>query len=163
MSSASGLLMEPSDIQGLVESLVRATGVACGAVRVSDANGRIVCSVDTADSKLLIGHGGETLRALNHLAKRLAEARDSAPARFVVDVNGYYADKIGRLEREALLLAERVRTFKYDIEMSPMNPYDRMLVHEALRTLPSVATESRGEGAARHIVILYKPDATPQS
>lgn len=53
------------------------------------------------------------------------------------------------------MLAERARTFKHDVEMSPMSPYDRLIVHASLTGLPDIKTESLGEGQVRHIVIKY--------
>jgi len=75
-------------------------------------------------------------------------------------VNGYHATHIRALESQALMLAERARTFKYDIEMSPMSSYDRLIVHSVLQGSPDVLTESQGEGKVRHIVIKYTGDKT---
>ena len=68
---------------------------------------------------------------------------------------GYHLKHVKTLEGQAKMLAERARTFKYDVEMSPMSSYDRLIVHSSLQGSPDVATQSSGEGSLRHIVIKY--------
>jgi spoIIIJ-associated protein len=54
------------------------------------------------------------------------------------------------------MLAQRARLFKHDVEMSPMNPYERLVVHELFAEDPEIVTESAGEGKFRHIVLKYR-------
>lgn len=145
------------DVKTFIESLLARLGIAAS-VTVSDIAGHAVCTVSTDDSKILIGHQGETLRALNLIVRRAFESKLSEEElKFKIDVNGYYAERDSKVVREARQLAERARLFKYDIDMRPLNPYERMIVHEALRDFGDIVTESQGEGALRHIVICYRP------
>ena len=153
--------MEKKDnIVQILKDLSSKMGVSIDGVDVSDAAGHTLFTIRTKDSGALIGARGETLSALNHIVKKTLEGKqeEGEPFRFVVDVNGYHLKHIKMLESQAHMLAERARMFKYDIEMSPMSPYDRMIVHSALQGEPNVATASQGEGVMRHIVVRYVPD-----
>lgn len=148
--------MNTETITNRIKEILTKLGVAFDGITVSEAAGHTLFSINTPDSGILIGTRGETLRALNHMVKKLFEGDGvDETFRFMVDVNGYHLKHIRMLEGQASLLAERARTFKYDVEMSPMSPYDRLIVHSALSNIPDIATESRGEGEVRHIVIRY--------
>jgi spoIIIJ-associated protein len=152
-------MKNPKTIADLVRDIVSRLGIAIEDVNVSVAAGHTLFTIQTRDSGALIGTRGETLHALNHLVKKILEDTDEADEtfRFVIDVNGYHLKHIKMLEAQAAMLAERVRTFKYDVEMSPMSAYDRLIVHASLTNSPDVKTESQGEGQVRHIVIKYIP------
>lgn len=151
--------MDKETIASRIRELVEKLKVPIDEIKISEAAGHTLFTVKTKDSGVLIGTRGETLHALNHLVKKsfeTAEAeKEEKPFRFVVDVNGYHLKHIKMLEAQANMLAERARMFKYDIEMSPMSPYDRLIVHSALTEAPDIETESQGEGKLRHIVIRY--------
>ncbi|HEY4473997.1 MAG TPA: R3H domain-containing nucleic acid-binding protein [Candidatus Paceibacterota bacterium] len=151
--------MEKEAVITLIRELVGKMGMTIDNLLVSDIAGHTLFTITTKDSGALIGTGGETLHALNHLVKKILEDEGGENMfHFVIDVNGYHATHIRALESQALMLAERARTFKYDIEMSPMSSYDRLIVHSVLQGSPDVLTESQGEGKVRHIVIKYTGD-----
>ena len=52
-------------------------------------------------------------------------------------------------------MAERARYFKSSIEVEPMAPHERRIVHEFLSEMADITTESQGEGKNRHVVIKY--------
>lgn len=149
--------MEKDKILQILKDLSAKMGASVDGIDVSEAAGHTLFTIRTKDSGALIGARGETLSALNHIVKKTLEGKqaEGEPFRFVIDVNGYHLKHIKMLESQAHMLAERARTFKYDIEMSPMSPYDRMIVHAALQTEPNIKTVSEGEGALRHIIVKY--------
>src|SRR3989344_2072945 len=148
--------MESQAVANLIRELIGKMGMTFDDLAVSEVAGHTIFTIITKDSGALIGARGETLHALNHVVKKILEDEGTDELfMFVVDVNGYHAKHIKSLEAQALMLAERARTFKYDIEMSPMSPYDRLIVHTVLQGATDIATESQGEGMVRHIVIKY--------
>lgn len=148
-------------LQALTE-ITKKMGIVIEGIETLEIAGHTVFTVLTKDSGALIGARGETLSALNLVMKKIYEEKKGDEAfRFVVDVNGYHLKHIKALENQAHMLAERARTFKYDIEMSPMSGYDRMIIHAALQGSPNVYTESVGEGAMRHIVVKYSETGAP--
>jgi spoIIIJ-associated protein len=51
-------------------------------------------------------------------------------------------------------MADRVRSTSEAVQLEPMTPYDRRIVHLALRDDPEVFTESYGQDDKRKVVIL---------
>lgn len=111
--------------------------------------------IRTNEAPLLIGEGGQNLAALNYVVKKIAEksAISADQFRFSVDVNDYNKKRIEEIKDMARMHAQRVRYFKKEIEMRPMNAYERRVVHSVLQEYPDIATESRGEGLERRVVI----------
>lgn len=146
--------MEKEAIQALVQGLLSTLGVAIDDVAVSSGP-RTVVAVSSGDSKTLIGPHGEHLRALNHLARKLAEKQAGTDVSFVIDVGGYLEAELDRIRSNARLLAQRARLFKHEVELGPMTAYERLVIHELFQDDPEIETESRGEGKFRHIVLKY--------
>ena len=74
---------------------------------------------------------------------------------FLVDVNDHRARQIRDLQTKAVMMAERARSFQYDVELTPMSAYERLIIHTTLQNAPNVKTESQGEGRNRRVVIKY--------
>jgi spoIIIJ-associated protein len=118
---------------------------------------RTIVRITSKDSKRLIGPHGEHLRALNTLARRLVEQKYGEEAgNFLVDVNGYHEERMEAVRAQARMLAQRARLFKHDVEMNPMSPYERLVVHELFAEDPEIETQSQGEGKFRHVVLKYR-------
>lgn len=154
--------------EAILRSLLDAIGVPYTDVITSDIAGQTILSINAPDGKALIGTHGDTVHALDFLVKRMVEharakggeAGEEPEPHFLVDVNDYRARQIRDLQTKALMMAERARSFQYDVELSPMSAYERLIVHTTLQSTPNVKTESHGEGRSRRVVIRYTSDAT---
>lgn len=136
-----------------LEKILSLLGISAEVSRNEHA-GQHILEVTTQEGSVLVGRGGETVQALNHILKKIAE-KEGADTGFSVDVNGFRLKKITELEQHAKLLADRARSLKYDVEMPPMSAYDRLIVHTALQNEKDVTTESQGQGHERRLVIKY--------
>lgn len=149
--------MEQATLEELIREVLGKLGIAIDALESAPVPSHPMVTIRTTDSKRLIGPQGEHLRALNHILRRLAEHRfPGEDTRFLVDVNGYHMGRIRELEQKAKLLADRVRTFRSSAELTPMNAYERMVIHAMFTDDPEVTTESEGFGKTRHIVLKYR-------
>ena len=108
----------------------------------------------TPSSPRLIGHRGETLRAIEYLLNQMVKAHDGDSPRVMVDVAGYKEARRHSLEELARETAERVKASGEEEELKPMNPADRRVVHMTLREIEGVESESRGDGFDRRIVVV---------
>ena len=117
--------------------------------------------IQSKDAPLLIGHKGEHFSALNHIIKKILHKNtkeNEEEFKFSIDINGYQEENLAMLKNKAKVVAERVRSFKTDIELDPMSSYERMEIHTFLENEPNIKTESRGEGKERRIVVKYVED-----
>src|SRR4051812_38088186 len=104
-------------LRNLVSQLLGTLGAQADSIEVSPGP-RIVIAVSSPDSKMLIGPHGEHLQALNTIARRLVEGKQGAEiANFLIDVNGYHEERLKTLRENALLLAQRARLFKHDVDL----------------------------------------------
>ena len=150
------------DVEKIITDMLSTMGVTHQGVSRIDIAGQVVYSINTEDAKALIGTHGDTIHAIDHLVKKIVEQRHlkSSAAEeqlFLVDVNDYRSRQIRDLQAKALMMAERARSFQYDVELTPMSAYERLIVHTTLQDAPNVKTESQGEGRSRRVVIRYSP------
>ena len=162
--------METQAIKKTIEDILSLLGVSYELTVVNDESTGTVCfNIKTGDPQILIGRDGTHLTALSHVIKRIADKGNLPTPRvawqagsnrkeqtsFVVDVNNYQGRKTEELKSKAAMLAERARYFKSDVEMNPMTPYERMIIHSIFSNTKDIKTESMGEGKNRRVVIKY--------
>ena len=111
----------------------------------------------TDEARLLIGARAQNLMALEYLLKRLMERTSEEATGFLLDVNGYRLHHLEELKVEAKNAAKKVRLYRTDLTLKPMNAFERRIVHMALAEYPDITTESTGEGEARRVVIKPYP------
>ena len=108
---------------------------------------------DHEDLGLLIGRHGQTLEALQELARVVVVQRTGLRARIVVDVEEYRRRQRSRLAARAREIARRVARSGREEELEPMNAFDRKVVHDAVSEVGGALSASRGEGLDRHVVV----------
>lgn len=151
------------EVKNIVQNMLDSLGAAYSGIDSLEVAGQLVVSVKTDDARALIGAHGDTIHAIDLLTKKIAEKRfpakegEEAPM-FLVDVNDYRTKQIKDLQTKALMMAERARSFQYDVELNPMSAYERLIVHTTLQDAPNVKTESQGEGRNRRVVIKYSAE-----
>lgn len=105
------------------------------------------------DCGAAIGRHGETLEAIQYLASLVANKASVERIRVVVDIGGYRRRRENTLINLAERTAEKVSLSGQPINLEPMNPAERRIIHSALQDYPGVTTFSEGEEPERHIVI----------
>lgn len=116
----------------------------------------VLADVRGDDLSILIGRKGETLAALQYLARLLVSKELDRGVNLVVDVEGFRQRRHEQLRRMARRTAEQVIQRGRAIALEPMPPDERRLVHLELRDHPQVYTESVGEGSRRKVTIIPK-------
>lgn len=153
--------METAFIKEVIERILRELSVNAKCSGVAELNNGEITkfSIETEEPYLLIGENGRTLMALNHVIKKIFEVqcpkKGLKPLNFIVDVNDYQERRIEELKSKAQIMAERARFFKNDVELIPMNPYERMIVHSLFSDAHDIETESTGVGKNRRVVLKY--------
>jgi spoIIIJ-associated protein len=101
----------------------------------------------------LIGRRGQTIDAIQHLARRIVFKAGESPVRVVIDADGYRARRETALCEEADEAADEAVESGEAIELEPMPASERRVVHEHLRLRGDVETHSEGEEPERFLVI----------
>lgn len=150
--------MNQEHIKKTIEEIFSKTNCALTSCEFNEEHGMLWCTVQTPDSRFMIGREGETLRSLNHLVSKIVEKdmpEGSPLSRLLIDINGYQKKQFDELKGRAHMMAERARYFKSRIELDPMPAFERRIIHTFLESAPDLKTESEGTGPNRHIVITY--------
>jgi spoIIIJ-associated protein len=115
----------------------------------------LLLDVKAEDAGRLIGRQGQTLGALQYLVNRLLIRQDAHAPKVMVDVAGYRAEARDALVKKAKEAAEKVRRWGDIVELEPMSPFDRRIVHNAIKDDPDIETHSvEVEGTTKKVVIL---------
>lgn len=102
----------------------------------------------------LVGARGETLAAVQDLARTVVQRRTGARrAAIQVDVAHYRARRRSALQAFARGVAEEVLVSGRARVLEPMASADRKAVHDALSDVPGVGSSSEGEEPTRRVVI----------
>ncbi len=149
--------MNTEEIQKIIEELLRNTGIEFEKVEVSGKAEEPKFLITSKDARLLIGKGGETFSAFVHVVRKIVERQLQGGERikFSIDINGYQEQKVRETYEKVSLFVDRARALQSDVELPPMQSYERMMVHEALTDISDIKTESVGEGPNRRVVIKY--------
>lgn len=111
--------------------------------------------VDVAGEHLgaLIGRRGQTLDALQEVARAAVQRRLRSRVRLAVDVEGYRARRRDSLAEYARDMASRAKERGTEIELEPMTSYERKVVHDAVAEIDGASSFSEGEEPNRKVVI----------
>jgi spoIIIJ-associated protein len=139
-------------VRELLERIARATGIPAR-VDVRENDERIWGQFAGDDLGILIGHHGQTIDAIQHLAYRIAFRGAGARKLVVVDAAGYRERRAVALRATADQAAEAAVHDQRPVALEPMSAIERKLVHEHLRTRRDVETYSEGEEPDRRLVV----------
>jgi spoIIIJ-associated protein len=114
--------------------------------------------VDGDSMGALIGRRGETLQAFQFITQLLVNRRLGHWTRVLLDIEGYRSRRERYLKDTALRAAEKAMRYREAIELDPMIPSERRIVHLTLATHEFVTTHSEGEGDNRRVIVEPTPD-----
>lgn len=117
-------------------------------------NGEIIFDITGEKNlALLIGRHGRTIDSLQIIMSSITTKRCGIHYPLAVDVEGYRHRRKQKITEIACRSGERCARTHRPVSLKPMTPYERRIVHMALRTMPGVTTMSEGLGAYRHVVV----------
>lgn len=105
---------------------------------------------------VLIGRHGRTLEAMQYLVSAIVSKRSGTHYPVVVDIEGYVNRRKQKLVSIAKSSAARAIRQRKSVKLRPMSPYERRIIHMALRNESRVRTESEGTDPNRQVVIYLK-------
>lgn len=116
---------------------------------------RAVVSVlgDSDDIRKLVGDRGEVLDALQELTRLAATAETGQRSRLMLDIAGYRSQRRTSLTELGTRTANDVLSSGEAVRLSPMNPFERKVVHDAVALISGVSSSSEGEEPRRRVVV----------
>jgi len=145
--------LEPEEaLEELLEEVADAFGLDVR-VEVEESEGVLNGRVKGEDVGLFIGRRGQTIDAVQHLAQRIVFPGGPSPLRVVIDADGYRERRAELLRDDADDAAEEALRVGRAVELEPMPPSERRIVHEYLRERGTVETHSEGDEPERYIVV----------
>lgn len=144
-----------NEIKNYLKEIIENMGLEVS-FELSTKDERTTIKMYSNNNPILIGKNGQTLKALETLAKQKIQNETGIHYKITLDVSNY-KDKIKRnLERLAINTAKEVVKTKIPVALDNMTSYERMIIHNKLTDFKGIKTESEGEEPERHIVI--KPE-----
>ena len=116
--------------------------------------GELILDITGDDLAVLIGRHGKTLDALQFIISAITVRKIGFRFPVIIDVEGYKNRQRQKLESLARSSANKAAAQGRSVKLRPMTPYERRIIHVALRDDSRVDTASEGEGAARHVVVV---------
>jgi spoIIIJ-associated protein len=151
-----GLLVREGDIAA--DYLERLLDIADfdGDIDLDVENDRAIVAIVGSDLNALVGSRGETLDALQELTRLAVQQQTGVRSRLMLDVSGHRQARREELQQLATDTAARVLDSGEPSRLSPMNPFERKVVHDTISAVDGVRSESEGEEPQRRVVVLVE-------
>lgn len=125
-----------------------------GDIDTYNEGGRAHVSVLT-ESTVFVGKEGEVLDALQELCRLAVMTETGHRSRLMLDIAGYRDRQRATLRDLAADAVDEVKSSGEPVRLSPMNPYQRKIVHDTIAAA-GLVSESEGEEPQRRVVVLPK-------
>jgi spoIIIJ-associated protein len=136
-----------------LSGLAQAFGLEATTVTEIDGD-ELEVRLEGADLGLMIGPRGQTLLAIQDLARTVSQRGIPDHGRLRIDVGGYRERRREALARFTAEVARQVLEGGSPRMLEPMAAADRKVVHDTASTISGVQTRSEGEEPNRRVVIL---------
>lgn len=143
---------DPDEVARLADRLLQGLGLEVRA-RARDAGETIEVDVEGEDREHLLSRKGEALNAAQYLLNRILY-RGRKGKKIHLDSGGFRKLHEDEIVEIALRSAEKARAQGEEVLLSPLNPYERRLVHLALAEVEGVDTRSVGDGFLKRVAIV---------
>ena len=110
------------------------------------------------DMGILIGKRGQTLDSLQYLTSLVVNKTTEEHVRVRLDIENYRERREETLVNLAKNIARKVKKNHREVDLEPMSPNERRIIHSTLQKDRFVTTRSEGEEPYRHVVVSPKRD-----
>lgn len=137
-----------------IETIVKALGMTECSITERSNDEEIAFELDCGeDYGIIIGKRGETLDAIQYLARMVANKGNSNYKRVSINVGNYRAKREETLRILARKTAAKAVRQGRNISLEPMNPYERRIIHTAVQEVEGATSHSIGSNLDRRVVI----------
>lgn len=113
-----------------------------------------ILTLVTDSSSNVIGYRGEVLDAIQTLTGAVANIGNKVYKKVVVDCENYRDRREDTLVKLAKKLEQKATEMRRAVQLEPMSPFERRIIHTALADSTTVKTTSEGKEPNRFVVIV---------
>jgi len=124
-----------------------------GDIEIGVENDRASLSIEGGELNHLVGRDGEVLDALQELTRLAVQTSTGERSRLMLDISGFRSEKKDSLTKLAEEIAEEVKSGGKPVKLSPMNAFERKIIHDTIQRL-GLSSESEGEDPDRRVVVM---------
>ena len=121
-----------------LRDVLAAYGLRNFEVEAEEKEDGVALHVTGGNAKIAIGHRGDTLDAIQYLVGLVANAASETYYRVTINISDY---------------RERRDETRQRIELEPMTPYERKVLHTEIAKVQGVTSWSEGEELERHLIV----------
>lgn len=136
-----------------IDGLLKILGIEGGGEVVSEEDG-IKIDIKTPASARVIGKRGDVLDAIQCIAGAVANIGREKYIKVVVDCENYRSQREETLVNLAHKVEQKAIETGRKVNLEPMNPYERRIIHSALVNSEHVKTASEGREPGRYVVVI---------
>ncbi len=142
------------DTADYIKSIILGLGMPECEIKEMSNDEEIYFEVDCGeDYGIIIGKRGETLDAIQYLARMTANKGNQSYKRVAINVGNYRAKREETLKILARKTASKAVRQGRNISLEPMNPYERRIIHTAVQEVEGATSHSVGSDLDRRVVI----------
>ena len=143
---------EEDDVLDFVCGLLDRMDIDCS-LNIEGVESGYLVTINGEESNYAIGHRGEVLDAIQYLSQIVLNRDKESYLKVTVDAENYRSRREKMLKDVAKKFADKAVRDRVNVELEPMNPHDRKIVHEALSDDERVSTFSTGVEPNRYVTI----------
>ena len=143
---------EAARLRGFLQKVLREMGLAAQ-IAITETADELHAEITGDDLGILIGRRGQTIDAVEYLAGIAVFPGTHARKHVELDAEGYKERRRRQVERVAVRKADEAVKRGRSVQLPPMTPAERKIVHLILRGRSDVTTASEGREPNRAVVI----------
>lgn len=145
-------------VEAIFDKLIELIGIdVSNKVSVDEENQAIKIDINAGEQAgLLIGNRGETLYSLQSIVGMIAMQELGNWVRIIINVDDWRDRQDERLQSLASQTAARAVESGEEQKLYNLKPFQRRIIHMALKENEEVETQSSGEGRDRYLSIYPK-------
>ena len=139
-------------MKDLFEEVIDRWGMELHATSSVDGD-TVLVSIDGPDAERLAAEDGKLLDSLQYLLSKMTSRLLTDNVRVLLDAAGFRAGRDQDLRDRAIAKAHEALDAGKKLRLDPLNPYERRVVHLALKEIPGIRTYSIGRGYLKRVTV----------
>jgi hypothetical protein CLOSPO_00927 len=137
----------------IIKNIIKDMSIEITNIDTYYKNNTFYINLKTDNDSLIIGRNSKNLKSLTNILIKYLKINSLDEFKFILDVSNYRKHKEKNLMFLAKNLAKEVLKNGIEVNLDPMNSYERRIVHNTLSNFKDIITESSGEEPNRYVVI----------